>query len=108
MIKNNKIFMIVFIGSIFYMGVYFGMEKHSYIPPDGFVPNKETAIRIAEAVLIPIYGKDVIEKEKPFTVKLENGVWIINGTLPRRMLGGVAEIEIVKKDGKILRVSHGK
>ena len=41
-------------------------EKSSYKPKDGFVPDKETAMRIAEAVWIPIYGKDKIESEKPF------------------------------------------
>ena len=31
---------------------------------EGFVPDKETARKIAEAVLIPVYGKDSIEDEK--------------------------------------------
>ena len=54
-------------------------------------------------------------KERPFTAKLENGVWMVEGTLycgqpPKTegCLGGVAEIEIGKDDGRVLRVSHGK
>ena len=32
-------------------------EKHSHVPPNGFVPDSETAIRIASAVWTPIYGE---------------------------------------------------
>ena len=28
---------------------------HNYVPPDGYVPDSATAVRIAEAVWIPIY-----------------------------------------------------
>lgn len=34
-------------------------------PKDGFVPDKSTAVKIAGAVLVPVYGKEVIESEKP-------------------------------------------
>ncbi len=88
-------------------------QKHSFIPKDGFVPDKETAIRIAEAVWTPIYGEEKINSEKPFKATLRNGVWIVEGSLPEEsennvVAGGVAVAEIVKKDGRIIRVSHGK
>lgn len=83
-------------------------RKHSFIPKDGFVPDKETAIRIAEAVWIPIYGEEKINSEKPFKAKLHNGVWIVEGSLPEGLAGGVAIAEIAKQDGHIIRVSHGK
>jgi hypothetical protein len=41
-------------------------QKHSYVPPKGFVPDEKTAIRIAEAVWSPIYGEEQIQGEKPF------------------------------------------
>ncbi|MGH7253228.1 MAG: NTF2 fold immunity protein, partial [Nitrospiraceae bacterium] len=64
-------------------------EKHSVSPRDGFVPDKETAIRIAEAVLIPIYGKENIERQRPFNATQIQGVWIVEGTLPAdAMVGG--------------------
>ena len=72
-----------------------------------YVPNSETAIKIAEAVWHPIYG-DKINDSKPYTAVLENNVWIVDGTLPEGMKGGTPHIEIQKKDGKILGVSHGK
>lgn len=77
-------------------------------PEGGFVPNELTATRIAEAVLIPIYGEDKILAERPFTAKLSGHVWIVTGNLPPEADGGVAEVRIDKRDGKILRVSHGK
>ena len=73
-----------------------------------YVPNGETAIRIAVAVWEPIYGAEQINKEKPFIAKLKNGVWQVTGSLPERTKGGVAIAEINMKDGKILRISHGQ
>jgi hypothetical protein len=85
-----------------------GAEKHNYKPKEGYVPNKETAISIAIAVWLPIYSKEQIESEKPYTAKLNNGIWFVTGSLPNGWNGGVAEAEISKDDGKIIRISHGK
>jgi hypothetical protein len=57
--------------------------------------------------LVSIYGQEVIEKEKPLNVYLADGIWIVTGTLHSKK-GGVAIIEILKDDGRILRVSHGE
>jgi hypothetical protein len=77
-------------------------------PKDGFVPTKEVAVKIAEAVLVPIYGKQVL-KEKPWKVSLNGDKWFIEGNLPKGMvLGGVVQIEISKTDGQITNVIHGK
>jgi hypothetical protein len=85
------------------------LAADSPAPPNGFVPNAETAIRIAEAVWIPIYGEKQIESEKPFKATLRDDVWIVTGTdLPEGSLGGVAEAHISKRDGCILRVTHGQ
>lgn len=83
-------------------------RPHNYMPPSGYVPDAQTAIRIAEAVWEPIYGKEKIASERPFRATLKNGVWIVEGSLPSGMTGGVAIAEISKKDAKVLRVSHGK
>jgi hypothetical protein len=83
--------------------------KHNYKPKDGYVPDEKTAIRIAVAVWIPIYGEKQIEGEKPYHAKLDKGIWTIEGSLPEgNFLGGVALAEIAKDDGRILRVSHGQ
>lgn len=72
-----------------------------------YVPDKATAIKVAEAIWHPIYG-DMINDAKPFVARLKNpGVWIVEGTLHYEA-GGVAYIEIQKKDCRILKVTHGK
>lgn len=73
-----------------------------------YVPNEETAIKIAEAIWYPLYGSK-IENSKPYTAHMKDSlVWIVEGTLPKGVKGGVPYIEIRKKDCKILKVTHGK
>jgi hypothetical protein len=86
----------------------YGDEVHSYTPPGGFVPDAQTAIRIAQAILVPIYGDESIEREKPLVATLDGNVWTVRGTLPPGSLGGTAIVEISKADARVLRVSHGK
>ncbi len=117
--KDNKKIIIAFslllLLFIFASALYAADEtqKYNYKPQQGYVPDEETAIKIAVAVWIPIYGKEIIEKEKPYIATLKNGVWYVTGSLPKakaseRVVGGVAEAEINKDDGKIIRISHGK
>lgn len=82
--------------------------KHDYKPSQGYVPNAETAVKIAVAVWEPIYGEDQIAHEKPYTAVLLNGIWTVQGSLPKGFVGGVAIAEIAKADGRVIRVSHGK
>jgi len=79
-----------------------------YFPKEGLVPTAEIAFQIAEPVLSQIYGKEKIESEKPFSVNIENDIWIIEGHLDMGILGGVAYMEIRKSNGEILKVIHGK
>jgi hypothetical protein len=83
-------------------------REHTYRPPLGYVPDAATAIRIAVAVWEPIYGAKTIASEKPFRAALNKEVWTVTGSLQGNRPGGVAVAEISKRDGKILRVSHGK
>src|SRR2546421_11066053 len=82
--------------------------KDTYKPPDGYVPDAATAIKIAVAVWEPIYGGKQIDGEKPFTATLRDGVWTVEGSLPLHYSGGVALAEIRKDDGAILRITHGR
>jgi len=81
----------------------------SFKPPEGFVPDAETAIKIAVAVWEPIYGKEQIAAERPYRATLADGVWTVTGSLPKGFTrGGVAETRISKEDGRTLGVIHGK
>jgi hypothetical protein len=82
--------------------------KHNYIPPSGYVPDDATAVKIAVAVWEPIYGSKHIAQKKPFHATLKDGIWTVYGSLPKNAVGGVPEAEIAQRDGRILRISHGK
>ena len=83
--------------------------EHNYKPPQGYVPDAATAIRIAVAVWEPIYGQERIAQQKPFVATLANGIWTVEGSLQKQYThGGTAVAEISKDDGRILKVSHGK
>ena len=75
------------------------------LPKSGCVPNEETAIRIAEAVLIPIFGDETVTNQRPFRAELINETWTVRGSrsLPsERSL--ITQIE--KADGRILKLGE--
>lgn len=88
-------------------------DLDTYVPKNGYVPDKATAVQIAHAVLVPVCGKDVIDRELPFDAHLEKGHWVVMGTHWKGpegtiFVGGVAEVWIDKKSGAIVRMTHGK
>jgi hypothetical protein len=104
--------------TVAYLGVLFLVSAQAqYVPKSGFVPDANTAIKIAEAVLIPVYGEKHVESERPFKAVLENDVWTVDGTLrcpdgkggtTTMCVGGTAEVKLSKADGRILRMVHYK
>jgi hypothetical protein len=106
--KKIIVFAICFVTcSSFLEVLYTSTMKEQYLSNMDYVPDAETAIKIAEAIWLPIYGEKIYEN-KPFIAKLKNSnVWIVEGTL-KDTKGGVPYIEIQKKDCKILKVYHGK
>src|SRR5688572_28245452 len=63
---------------------------------NGFVPDANTAIKIAVAVWEPMFGAKTIAQEKPYRAKLlTNTVWRVEGSLPENRRGGVATAFIV-------------
>jgi hypothetical protein len=87
-------------------------------PPAGYVPDSKTAVRVAEAVLMPVYGEKRIESEEPFTAKLEKDIWTVSGTLwcsdghggrtSGMCVGGTAVVQISKVDAHIISMMHYK
>jgi hypothetical protein len=75
---------------------------------DPTVPDDASALKITEKALIPIYGRKQVESERPFTAKLRGDVWTACGHLPEGLDGGVAQVKIDRRNGRILRVTHGK
>lgn len=88
-----------------------------YVPKQGYVPNSTTAVKIAEAVLVPVYGEAKVASERPFTATLKAGVWTVQGTLrcpdgkggtTTECVGGVAVVKLSKADARILFMIHYK
>ncbi len=50
--------------------------KYDY-KEDGYVPDERTAVEVAKAVLLPIYGKSILEQQ-PYKAKI-NGRYCLGG-----------------------------
>jgi hypothetical protein len=82
------------------------------------VPDPATAVSLVEKALTKVYGKKVIESERPFKASLSDGVWHVTGTLYCKdekgnvvkdvCAGGVAMADIRQSDGRVLRTGHTK
>jgi hypothetical protein len=84
-------------------------RQNGYIPKNGFIPDERTAVAIAEAILIPIYGKEQIDSERPLIAKLKNDIWTVTGSLPKgHDMGGVAEVRLSKRNARVIFVEHTK
>jgi DNA-binding XRE family transcriptional regulator len=74
---------------------------------DGYVPNINTAIKIAESIWLPIYGEEIYEY-KPFIAYLKPGnIWRVKGTLHSEK-GGTPIAEIQKSDCKVVLITFEK
>jgi len=91
---------------LFIFSIYFFSYGQNEIS-DNYVPDSITAIKIAEAVWLPRFGKDIYKK-KPFVATLKNdSIWVVKGSLHHKK-GGVPYAEIQKYDGRIRSIYHTK
>jgi hypothetical protein len=73
-----------------------------------------TAVKMAEAVLTPVYGEQQVLSERPYIATLKEGVWFVDGTLhgPGASADGNVHCTegaaISKENGRILSRGHGK
>lgn len=74
------------------------------MPKEGLVPDKETAIQIAEILLFRLYGKEAIIAERPYEVKEVDHIWWITGTLKGNAMGSPHKIAISKQTAAVLHV----
>ena len=72
-----------------------------------YISDPKTALKIAKIIWEPIYGDEIYSKQ-PFVVSLQDSIWIIKGSLPKNMDGGVPYMEIQSRNGTILTISHSK
>lgn len=84
-------------------------SQHNVIDNEKLViKDSVTAIKIAEPFLFDIYGKEKIEKQRPYEIYLLENYWVISGTLPENYVGGTFLIIIDARNSKIIKITHGK
>jgi hypothetical protein len=70
---------------------------------------KDTILKIAADTAISLYGYDIIQSELPFEAKLENdSIWVVKGTLEKGLKGGTVYIEILRRNKKVITITHYK
>ena len=78
----------------------------SYVPKGGYVPDASTAMAVAYAIAVPIYGRPAVDAEKPLRTELKDGKWLVLGTLHGPGIGGTLIVSIDQMTGKILYLNH--
>ena len=78
--------------------------------PDGalVVPNEAVAEAIHYAVAGAVYGREALDKQRPFRADRSGDFWVVHGYLPPDMLGGVAVTIIRAKNGEVIWIAHGQ
>jgi hypothetical protein len=67
----------------------------------------KSAEKIAEIVLVKVYGADVL-KQRPWIVETTDTSFKFTGRLRDDEVGGVAEIEISKRNAAVRSIRHTK
>uniref|UniRef100_A0AB33ITP4 NTF2 fold domain-containing protein n=1 Tax=Prevotella sp. GTC17254 TaxID=3236794 RepID=A0AB33ITP4_9BACT len=83
-------------------GLFDNPDSLGYYLDSGFVPNAKVAYQVAMNILYPIYGYSRIVKEKQL---MDKQVWIITGFKDSLSKGGVVELYLRRKDGKVILVA---
>jgi Clp amino terminal domain, pathogenicity island component/NTF2 fold immunity protein len=82
----------------------FALSDSPVLPNVGAVRDPETAKRIAEIVWLPLYGAELVEKQKPLQVEQKFNVWIVSGSAaPESALF----VFILQADGRVLSAGRG-
>jgi hypothetical protein len=114
MTSQTKLFIAAAMCVMLCYPVHLSVAQGKGLPPtaikNGVVPDAKTAIKIADAVLVPIYGEDQIASERPFRAELVDGRWMITGVLHGGtfVFGGIAHVKISKSTGQIEELWHSK
>lgn len=96
-------------------GKWFSPFQETIIVPQFATDNLQPALPTissvlvkAESVLKDAHQTDIVENEKSLLINLENDIWTVVSSPKEGQKGGVVQIRIDKKTGKILNISHGK
>ena len=71
-------------------------------PENGYVPDRETAVKIAEVILSRLYGEKTIISQRPYQLVEDEKIWWICGTVPEGAMGTSFRIAISKQTATVL------
>lgn len=80
-------------------------------PVPGVIASAATAQDVALSYLKPIYGATIMAREMPLRAALSGGVWTVVGSPPAghgNFVGGLAEIKLCERNGRVLSIIHYK
>lgn len=80
-------------------------------PNQGVIASATTAQEVALSYLKPIYGEKIIAREMPLQATLADGIWTVVGSPPAgrgKFVGGLAEIKLCQRNGRVLSIIHYK
>ncbi|MFA7617193.1 MAG: NTF2 fold immunity protein [Weeksellaceae bacterium] len=84
-------------------------ELHNIITPDNtIIKSEESLLKIIEPVLFDIYGKENIERQKPYEINDFENYYVVSGTMETGRSGGTFLLIIDKRNCQILKITHGK
>jgi ATP-dependent Clp protease ATP-binding subunit ClpA len=90
--------------SIANMPVRKQVQPEATLPEAGCVPDQETAMKIAEAVWVAVYGEEFVKQQRPLETDLTAGVWTVRGSPPPEQAGQTLVARISQIDGRILKM----
>lgn len=91
------------------IAVIFSLLFNTFTNNDTLIKDKQSLVKYAEPILFKTYGRKTIIKEKLYIVSFKDGVWTMDGTLPKKYTdGGTFHIVINAADGKVIKIIHYK
>ena len=82
-----------------------GLDYKVPFPKEGLIPDKETAIKVAEVILFRLYGEKNITAQRPYSVTKDESIWWVCGASPPA-LGSSFKIAISQQTGAILYLAE--
>ncbi|NIZ19189.1 NTF2 fold immunity protein [Entomospira culicis] len=87
------------------MAVLEGSEYEAQVKRDGYLYDQPLALAVARLIWVDVYGQRVLNQE-PFRASQQAKIWLIRGSLPTGMDGGVPYLRLRQSDGMILGHRH--
>lgn len=80
------------------------------VPPSwsGPIQRRDQAVTAAFRAAANVYGRRLIESERPLKALRDGPLWKSEGSLLQRSDGGVVVVTLNAKDGTIVDICHGK